>query len=433
MNIHTAQKRLDELTTEVAAKHLDGSITHAFMDRVEAEAADLRTTIRTGQKAASMSSYASPSEFGFNGNPGDNDGGGVAFKGFAPGMEKRIRPVSMYEFTRTQLKAVQAAAQQSTPLRVHVGDTGIESGNFSGIGMKTAFGDSGFSGNLLPAIQQPTPYPWFTLPYEKERLSNFLPNVAMEGPAVAYFRHTQNSAEAAYTVEGALKNTLGPAISETFVRPAKVAGRIELTKEVIADAGDQFVSMLVADLTESTYNAEANLFINGTSAANGFDGLLNASGTQARAADIGGTGATDVDALDTLNKAMIDLRSKYLTPDLIVMSPEALGSLRRLRDKNGRLQLDLLAGARNIDQTKDGEELWGCRVIQTTQIANDTALVMSVEAGSAVVYIREPLNVFYDPYSQASNNIQQFICELRVALATPRANATVVVTGLPVT
>ncbi|HZU46170.1 MAG TPA: phage major capsid protein [Mycobacterium sp.] len=430
MHPSVAKQRLKELSDEVARRHLNNTITHEFMDRVEAESEQLETAIRTYEKAKGMFSYASPAEHGFAGVDPDTTDTGINFKGFMPNMENRIRPVSMYEFTKTQLKALQRAAQQNTPLRVHVHDKGIESGNYaSTLRDKAAVDGSGFAGNLLPPVQQPTPYPWFRLPYEPERLSNFLPNIAMDGPGVGFFRHTGNAAESAYTAPGALKPDLSPSISEVYVRPAKVAGRCLLTKEVIADAGDQFVNMLVADLTESTYNAEANLLINGTSASNGFDGLLHVSGTQTRAYNA----TNDTDALGTLNKAMVDLRSSFFQPDLLVMSPAALGSLRRLRDANGRLQLDLLAGARNIDQTSDGEELWGCRVIQTQQIAADTAILMSVQAGAAALYIREALNVFYDPYSQSASNIHQFICELRCALAVPRPNAINVITGLPTT
>ena len=46
--------------------------------------------------------------------------------------------------------------------------------------------------------------------------------------------------------------------------------------------------------------------------------------------------------------------------------------------------------------------------------------MLSVQSGAAVVYVREALTTFYDPYSQAASNIYQFIAETRLALATPR-------------
>ncbi|MGB6763970.1 hypothetical protein [Mycobacterium sp.] len=57
--------------------------------------------------------------------------------------------------------------------------------------------------------------------------------------------------------------------------------------------------------------------------------------------------------------------------------------------------------------------------------------MLSVQSGAAVVYVREALTTFYDPYSQAASNIYQFIAETRLALATPRVGAINLVSGLP--
>ncbi|MCV7399777.1 phage major capsid protein [Mycobacterium fragae] len=429
------EARLEEIGAELkrmtgykAAQLSEKQVEH--MKRLTDEGEKLMTQRDNHKAALGYAGYASPAEWGrADTNPGDDDGG-IGFKGFVPNAENRLRPVSLYEFTRTQLKALQRAAQQNTPLRVHVHDKGIESGDYtSTLRNKAAVAEGNFTPNLLPPVQQPTPYPWFRLPYEQIRLSNFLPNFEMSGPGIGYFRHVSNAAEAGYVAEGTEKPDISPSISEVYVRPAKIAGLCRLTKEVIADAGDQFVNMLVADLTESTYNAEANLLINGTAASNGFDGLLHVSGTLSHAYNA----TTDVDALGALNKGFVQLRQSFFEPDLCVMSPATLGSIRRLRDANGRLQLDLLAGAKSINQVSEEENLWGVRVIQSTQIADGTAITMSVANGAAVVYMREPLNIFYDPYSLSSTNVHQFICETRLALACPRVGAILVTTGLPTT
>ena len=60
-----------------------------------------------------------------------------------------------------------------------------------------------------------------------------------------------------------------------------------------------------------------------------------------------------------------------------------------------------------------------------------TAAVLSVQAGAAVVYVREVLTTFFDPYSQAASNIYQYIAETRLALASPRPAAVNLVSGLP--
>jgi hypothetical protein len=77
------------------------------------------------------------------------------------------------------------------------------------------------------------------------------------------------------------------------------------------------------------------------------------------------------------------------------------------------------------------ETLWGCPVIQTAQQSTGTAAVVSVTSGAAVVYVREALTTFCDPYSQASSNIYQYVAESRLALATPRPARINLVSGLP--
>jgi hypothetical protein len=105
------------------------------------------------QKAVGMSSYAAPEEYGVTGNPGDNSE--IAFRGIGAGISNRVRPVSMYEMSRQQVKALQQAAQQRTSFKVTLGEKGIESGYFGGqVRTKSAVTEGGLTPNLLPPIQQ---------------------------------------------------------------------------------------------------------------------------------------------------------------------------------------------------------------------------------------------------------------------------------------
>ena len=108
-----------------------------------------------------------------------------------------------------------------------------------------------------------------------------------------------------------------------------------------------------------------------------------------------------------------------------------MGALRRIKDDQGRYMLDMMTGPRRINSTAEQEQLWGVNVVQTTQQAAGSAAVLSVQNGAAVVYLREALTTFFDPYSQAASNIYQFIAEERLCLATPRPSAICLVSGLP--
>ncbi|OBK12593.1 hypothetical protein A5636_11290 [Mycobacterium asiaticum] len=424
------QARLDEIGVEIKRLVNNPNLSQKQADhlaRLNDEGFSLLGKKETHEKATCMSSYASPTEWGRGDtNPGDDDNG-ISFKGFAPGMENLIRPTSMYEIDKSQIAALKQAALQGHSFKVQIGSIGIEHGFMGGVHTKAAVTSGGLSPNLLPPIQQLGPMGYYGLPYELTRVANFLPNVAMEGPGIAYFRHDSNGAEAAYVAEGATKPDLTPVITEQYVRPAKVAGRINLTHELVQDAGDAFANNLTADLARSVYNKESNLLLNGTTGANGFAGVNQVSGTLTRALD----SANSESPLDTLSKAFVDLRQDFFVPDLVFIHPATLGALRRLKDDNSRYQLELLQGAGSINQTTEQETLWGVPCVQTTQQAAGTAAVLSVNSGAAVVYVREALTTFFDPYSQAASNIYQFIAETRLALATPRPGAINLVSGLP--
>jgi hypothetical protein len=152
------EARLTEIGAELEtlltkSKHLSDADTRR-LEALNDEGRKLLTQKRNHQKALPMSTYASPSEHGFSDtNPGDNSE--IAFKGIGAGISNRVRPVSMYEMSRQQVKALQQAAQQRTSFKVTLGEKGIESGYFGGqVRTKSAVTEGGLTPNLLPPIQQ---------------------------------------------------------------------------------------------------------------------------------------------------------------------------------------------------------------------------------------------------------------------------------------
>ncbi len=77
-----------------------------------------------------------------------------------------------------------------------------------------------------------------------------------------------------------------------------------------------------------------------------------------------------------------------------------------------------MEGPRALNQTGETETLWGIQTLQTTQQPAGSAVLLSVQSGAAVVYVREALTTFFDPFSQIANNIYQYVAETRIALAT---------------
>jgi Phage capsid family len=426
MTAFAAERRLEELTTEVARKSLNGTLTAKFMGEAEAEAERLRTQIRNYKASLKLAGSASPNECG-DPDPGCGVDYGPGFGGYTPGIPEgqRIMPVSMHQISKHQIEGLRMAALQKTSFGVNVGEKGLEEG-FGAIRDKTVTASARLNlvGNDLPPIQMLGERGWFSLPFETLRVSNVLPNVAMTQGGASYFVHSGSGAQASYVAEGATKPDIQAQVSEVYVKAAKFAGMARITHELLTDASE-FGGHLVNDLAMSLYNSESDGLLNGTVGTVGFNGINQISGTLSRAV------ASNENPIDTLILAAADLRSDFFTPEIAFIHPQTLAQLRKQRDANGRLQIDLVSGASGASGTNNIERLWGIDFIQTTQQAAGTCAMLSVSAGACFVFVRESLRTFYDPYTESQNNIERWIAETRVALAAPRPGAINLISGLP--
>lgn len=191
--------------------------------------------------------------------------------------------------------------------------------------------------------------------------------------------------------------------------------------------------------------------MNGTANAT-FNGLLQTSGVLTQS-------ATGLPALDALSKGFVAIRngSAKADPDLVIMSPNTLGALRRLKDSEGRYLLELLSGPLGLSaygqpaslepasvpgqyfRQPQGSRpfngsLWGAEIAVTTHIADGEAAVISVKGGGGLVWIRSGLELMYNPgYGDTLfvNNLVAWRVESRLAFNVPRASAVCLVSNLP--
>src|ERR1700758_1991224 len=233
MTSHAAEMRLKELTDEVARRTLAGTVTNKFMDEVEAESERLETQIRTYKSALRLAGSADPNPYG--GTPEDpySNGGHYGtetrWKSFGlPSGVPQVAPPSL-DISDQQIKSLFDAAKAGTPYKVQLGQKDFA----SGLHDKTAgapLAESGLN-NQLPAIQVPGPYGQYLKPFEPFRLFANIPTVAMTGPSAAYLQHTGNTNHAARVAESQAKPSLGPTVTETFIKPMKIAATVEATME----------------------------------------------------------------------------------------------------------------------------------------------------------------------------------------------------------
>jgi HK97 family phage major capsid protein len=442
----TLEAQLKSLTNELGQildKCDNNTATDADYKRLEVvnkEARDLDRERDRSKKALSMANYASPSEYGITGNPGDYAGGNgygteVRWKSFGLPSAPQVAPPSL-DFSAEHVKSLFDAAKAGVPYKVQIGTKDFA----SSMRDKTAgapLTESGLN-NQLPAIQITGPYGQYGKPYEPFRLLANIPTVAMTGPSAAYLQHTTNTNEAARVAEGAAKPSLGPTINELFVKPMKIAATVEASMEILQDH-EAFAQWLPVELQRSVVNAESLvLFQNNASGGptgSEFNGLLAVSGTLSQNA----TGLAPADAI-SLAYTKIRNGSAFSEADLVVMSPTTAAAILRTKSSTGSYIFDVVRGPGGLNQQNEFD-IFGTRTVTSTQVPDGTAIVMSIQGGACVGWIRMALELMYNPYGGTTDagadlwrtNQYSWRAEERISLSVPRPAAICIVTNLPTT
>jgi HK97 family phage major capsid protein len=383
--------------------------------------------------------YASPSEWGYADTaPGDFDNGApgysaVQWKSFGLPSAPQVAPPSL-DISTEQIKSLFDAAKAGTPYKVQIGQKDFA----SSMRDKTAGAPltEGGLNNQLPAIQVPGNFGQYGKPYEPFRLLANIPTVAMTGLSAAYLQHTTNINEAARVAEGAAKPSLSPTVTENFIKPMKIAATVEASMEILQDH-QQFAEWLPVELQRSVTNSES-LYLFQANASGGptaseFDGLLAVSGTLSQDA----TGLTFADALSL---AYVKLRtgSAFCEPDLVITSPATAAAALRSKSTTGAYIFDVVRGPSGLNQQNEFD-VFGVRTVTSAQCPDGTAIVMSINGGAAVSWIRMALELQYNPYGGTTDagvdlwrtNQYSWRAEERISLSVPRPSAICVVDNLP--
>jgi HK97 family phage major capsid protein len=179
--------------------------------------------------------------------------------------------------------------------------------------------------------------------------------------------------------------------------------------------------VISTELLASLIDAENSQLLVGSGVAPNLTGLLNVSGILTRAR------ATDSN-LDAIAKAKADLRvgASFTEPDAIVIHPTNLATIQTSKDSQGRFIV-------NDPAAPGPEQLFGMRVVATTKITLNTAL-MGNFSEAARLYVRQAPVVEIHPNAGGTVEFvanQTFVrCEERLALAVPRPSSLISITGL---
>jgi hypothetical protein len=160
------------------------------------------------------------------------------------------------------------------------------------------------------------------------------------------------------------------------------------------------------------------------------------------------------DAIITAAAAMRTNSGSFAAPDLLVLSPNTAANILMEKHDDGRYLYSMLFGAgpgglswnggadtRETTATAAGGvtpiganggqlHLAGIPAIQTTSIADGTAVLLSVKNGAGVYWTRLNMLIQFDPYTGLTNNTMRWVAETRIALSVPRPAAVSIITNL---
>jgi len=322
-------------------------------------------------------------------------------------------------------------------------------GFHEGVQTKAAIAESGFS-PALPGIEIPNRY--MSFPYEPTRLSSYLPGAAMDLYAANWISETAHANEASEPGEGGSKPDLGPTLVNNTVTATKIAGFFSYTYEVELDVPGGVSGFILNSLQRSIINQENALLLSATSGTDNatFNGWLNTSSTLTQS----GSGLNGLDTIITAAAAMRSSSSSFASPDLLITSPNTVAAILMEKSNQGQYLNNVIYGAgpggftwnggpnesispemQKFGVTPQGEEggnlhLAGIPVVQTTQIDDFTAVMLSTRNGGGVYWVRQNMFVLYDPYTLATSNEYRYVAEERIALSVPRPAAVSLVSNL---
>jgi HK97 family phage major capsid protein len=449
LNKAAKKARLDELAVEI--KRVTNSPTmsneqkKAFFETAETEIDEIRAEFKAHDEARKWSFGTEAGDYAMPQSPQSSGG--------------YVHLPSPADATPAQWKALTDAMRTGTPFRTEVMPR-PSAGMSGSIAMKTYTPalESGITSSFtgtLPAIMSPFAV---GMAYDPLDLASLWPAVSMPGPSATQIVHSSNTNEATIVGEGAVKPELGPGFTVNQITPSKVAVTVSTSYEALMDTdlyqNGSFANFLPTEATNSYLNKRSDILLNAVSGTAGatFSGLLQTSGVLTQS-------ATGLAPLDALSMGFVAIRNgtAKADPDLVIMSPNTLGALRRLKNADGNYLLELLSGPLNLSAYGQPEtrapasgpgeyfreaqgtrpfngSLWGAEIAVSTHIADGEAAVVSIKGGGGLVWIRSGLELFFNPgYGDVlfQNNLVAWRVESRLAFNVPRPSAVCLVSNLP--
>lgn len=255
---------------------------------------------------------------------------------------------------------------------------------------------------------------------EMTRVLDLIPAAEATGSIVETFKATTLATGATTVAPGALKPESVPVWQAVQSAVRKIAHWTSVHDEVVADFAD-FLNLIATEMIAGLIQTENAQVLVGDGLGTNLTGLVTAA--NAAGSTVGSLG-TDLDAVV---EAMTRIRTTaFVDPDVIVLNPRDWGSagFALAKDSTGAYLLgDAVAAPKPM--------LWGMRVVLTTTMTENTALVGNF-ARAAQAWIRQGPTFDVAPSSGAEfkSNVTLFRAEERIALEVVRPEALCAITAV---
>lgn len=239
--------------------------------------------------------------------------------------------------------------------------------------------------------------------------------------AVEYVRHITRTNNAAVMPEWSGGDTATPTASEfgfeldtALVKLIKAW--VPATRQILDDA-PRMRGYVDTDLTQQILIELENQVIGGDGVGDNFTGIINTSSTQFRQMDptgaqMAGRGQTQADTrLDTLRRALTDIRLSFYNPDAIALNPVDAEALELTKTTFGQyiMLYDPVA-----------QRVWRVPVVESQALDAGTSVVGAWKQGATLWDRQEAAVETGQPYGYFLQHVWAIMAWLRAAFAVTR-------------
>jgi HK97 family phage major capsid protein len=247
-------------------------------------------------------------------------------------------------------------------------------------------------------------------------VAELLPQGTTTAASIVYMEETLFSNSAAEVAEGGTKPEVSLGLEEVLEPVRKIAAFLPVTEEQLADVPQAraYINNRLGFMVRQRLDSQ---ILVGDGTAPNLSGITDRSGVQTQA--LGGDNVPDA-----VYKAMTKIRvNAFSEPNAAVFHPNDWQTVRLLKTSDGIY----IWGA---PMDAGPERIWGIRVVQTTAMTENTALVGDWQQASLIVRSGVDIRISDSHDDFFIKNLLAVVAEMRVALAVYRPAAFATVTGI---